>query len=232
VVATIVGYAASAAPADHQDGPATTSQPPADIADVYTWMDGSNVVLAMTVYPDAPAGAQFSPNVQYVFHTASAASGPGATSHPLDVIATFDAAQDISVWVGTAEYLTGNASQTAGLTSPSGKVKVFAGLRADPFFFNLEGFHQTVLDIEALAGSFAHDDAGCPMLDAGVAGALLHQLGTAPDGGAPVDHYATLDALALVVSVDKSLLTAGGPLVSVWGGTYATGPVVADAGGQ
>lgn len=230
-VAAVVGYAASALSADHQDGPATTSEPPADINDVYTWMDGSNVVLAMTVYPAAPTGAQFSDNVQYVFHTASAAAGLGSTSKPVDVIATFDAAQKIKLWVGTSEYVTGDASPTSGLASADGKVKVFAGLRADPFFFNLDGFKQTALDVQGAAASLTFNEAGCPALDSNTSTALVTQLRTAADGGAPVNHFATFNGLAIVVSVDKTLLTAGGAYVSVWGGTYATGPI-GDAGGQ
>jgi hypothetical protein len=229
-VATIIGYAASALSADHQDGPATTSEPPADINDVYTWMDGNDVVLAMTTYPAAPTGAQFSNNVQYVFHTASAAAGLGTTTNPVDVIATFDATQKISVWVGTADYVNGDASPTAGLTSASGKVKVFAGLRSDPFFFNLDGFKQVALDVQGATG-LTFNEAGCPALGA-TGPVLVTQLATAPDGGAPANHFATFNGLAIVVSVDKSLLTKGGAAMSVWGGSYATGPVVGDAGGQ
>ncbi|HEY6461058.1 MAG TPA: DUF4331 family protein [Polyangiaceae bacterium] len=230
-MAAVIGYAASALSADHQDGPATTSEPPADLNDVYTWMDGSNVILAMTVYPAAPTGAQFSDNVQYVFHTASAASGLGATADPVDVIATFDATQKIQLWVGTSEYVTGDASSTSGLASADGKVKVFAGLRADPFFFNLDGFKQTAADVQAAAGSLSFNEAGCPTLDKNTSNTLVTQLATAPDGGAPVNHFATFNGLAIVVAVDKSLLTKGGPYMTMWSGTYATGPI-GDAGGQ
>jgi hypothetical protein len=230
-VVTIIGYGATALSADHQDGPATTSEPPADINDVFTWMDGNNVVLAMTTYPAAPTGAQFSNNVQYVFHTASAGAGLGATTNPVDVIATFDATQKISVWVGTADYVTGDASQTAGLTSASGKVKVFAGLRSDPFFFNLDGFKQVALDVQGAAAGLTFNEAGCPALGA-TGPVLVAQLNAAPDGGAPANHFATFNGLAIVISVDKSLLTKGGAVMSVWGGSYATGPVVVDAGGQ
>jgi hypothetical protein len=230
-VAAVIGYAASALSADHQDGPATTSEPPADLNDVYTWMDGTNVVLAMTVYPAAPTGAQFSDNVQYVFHTGSAAAGLGATSDPVDVIATFDSSQKIKLWVGTSDYVTGDASSTSGLTSADGKVKVFAGLRADPFFFNLDGFKQTAADVQAAAGGLSFNEAGCPTLNSATSTALVTQLATAPDGGAPANHFATLNGLAIVVSVDKTLLTKGGAYMSVWGGTYSTGSV-GDAGGQ
>ncbi len=234
-VAGIIGYAASAYSADHQDGPATTAEPAADINDVFTWMDGNNVVLAMTTNPTATTGTQFSDNVQYVWHTTSvsafgAAADAGAPV-PLDVIATFDASQNIHLWVGTTEYVTGNASQTSGLTSADGMVKVFAGLRADPFFFNLDGFKNTTATVKAVAGSLTANEAGCPSLSTAQQMLLQGDLGHAADGGAPVDHFANLDGMAIVVSVAKSLLTKGGPVVSVWSGTYATGPI-GDAGGQ
>jgi hypothetical protein len=231
-VAAIIGYTASALSADHQDGPATTGEPPADINDVFTWNDGNNVVLAMTVYPAAPAGALFSNNVQYVFHTASASAGLGATTNPVDVIATFSAAspQTIQLWVGTSEYVTGNPSSTTGLSSADGKVKVFAGLRSDPFFFNLDGFKQVAIDVQNATG-LVDNEAGCPALGATTANALVGQLDMSPDGGAPVNHFATFNGLAIVVSIDSTLLTAGGKYMSVWAGTYSTGPV-GDAGGQ
>jgi hypothetical protein len=230
--AGVVGYSASALSADHQDAPATRASPTADINDVYTWMDGSNVVLAMTTYPDAPQGALFDDRVQYVLHTSSG-QGFGATSTYVDVIATFDTStpQKISLWVGATEFVTGNASSPSGLSTADGRVKVFAGLRADPFFFNLDGFKNTVATVESVASTLTFDDAGCPALSAGQQSLLATELATSPDGGAPVDHFATFNGLAIVVSVNKALLTAGGPIVSVWGATYATAPLT-DAGGQ
>jgi Domain of unknown function (DUF4331) len=230
-VAAIIGYSASALSADHQDSPATTASPTADINDVFSWMDGNNVVLAMTIYPNAPQGALFDNRVQYVFHTASGASF-GTTSSNVDVIATFDTTQKISLWVGSTEFVTGDPSPTSGLASADGEVKVFAGLRADPFFFNLDGFHNAVATVESVAASLPPgNDAGCPQLTGGQSSLLVGQLGSAPDGGPAVNHFAAFNALAIVVSVDKSLLTKGGPFVSVSAGTYATAPLT-DAGGQ
>ncbi|HEY1693131.1 MAG TPA: hypothetical protein VGG39_13275 [Polyangiaceae bacterium] len=230
--AAIIGYSASALSADHQDSPATLASPTADINDVYSWVDGGNVVLAMTVYPAAPAGALFDDRVQYAFHTSSGA-GFGATSTYTDVIATFDTStpQKIQLWVGATEYLTGDPSGASGLSSADGKVKVFAGLRADPFFFNLDGFKNTVATVESVASTLTFNDAGCPGLNGGQQTLLGTELATAPDGGAPVDHFATFDGLAIVVSVNKALLTTGGPVMSVWAGTYATTSLT-DAGGQ
>lgn len=232
-VAGAVGYSVTAFSADHLDSPATVAAPTADIADVYAWMNQSNVVLAMTVYPNAPQGAMFDDHVQYVFHTASGQFNPsGPASHGTDIIATFDQSQKLSLWVGTQEFVTGDASQTATpLTSADGKVKVFAGLRADPFFFNLEGFKNVVATVEGAAPSLTFNDAGCPALDQATSNALVGQLKSSADGGAAVNDFASFNSLAIVVEVDKSLLTQGGHLVSVWGATYATAPL-GDAGGQ
>ena len=57
-----------------------------------------------------------------------------------------------SCWLGTDEYVTGDASAITGLTSADGKLKVFAGLRADPFFFNLDGFHHAEATVEGGRG--------------------------------------------------------------------------------
>jgi hypothetical protein len=218
-VAGVAAYARVARSADHLDSPAAKADPAADIADVYAFNDASHAVFAMTVFPVASTSSKFSDTVVYVLHTASAAAY-GATSASEDISCTFNAAQTIQCWAGTDEYVTGDASATTGLASADGKLKVFAGLRADPFFFNLDGFHRAEAIVEGAAGSLTFDPAGCPLLDNGTAATLRTQLTTSADGGPAVDFFANLDALAIVVSIDKSLVTKGGALVSVWGATY------------
>jgi hypothetical protein len=225
----------SAKSADHLDSPATRADSTIDINDVFTWMDGNNLVIAETLYPAATTSSMFSTAAQYVMHTTSSAAYPSTGANKYDVICTFTgstAPQTISCW-GVAngvanEYVTGNASQSTGITSTDGKFKVFAGLRADPFFFNLDGFKNTVATVEAVSalpadagGIPSFTDAGCPMLTTGQVQALDYQLMHAPDGGAPSDFFATLDALSIVVSLDKSLVSSSSnPVVSVWAGTY------------
>jgi hypothetical protein len=218
----------SARSADHLDSPAVVADSTIDINDVYTWMDGTNFVAAVTIYPNAPnagdggAGALFSNAAQYVIHTSSGAAY-GATNTIYDIICTFagtTAPQTVSCWAGTNDYVTGNANTTAGITSASTKFKVFAGLRADPFHFNLAGFKHTVQTVEAAAGGLTFNDAGCPNLDSTTAGVLRGMLATQPDGGPAVDAFQTFNALAIVVSLDKSLVTGGGPIVSVWAATH------------
>jgi hypothetical protein len=204
--------------ADHRDGPAVKTDPSTDINDVYTWNDGNNVVMAMTVFPVADANSKFSNAAAYVFHTESAAAF-GATSNPLDIICTFDATQKISCWAGD-EYVTGDASAAAGIASSSGKMKVFAGRRADPFFFNLEGFNDTRDLVVANAGGLTFNNTGCPNLDDGTRDAILARLqGT--DGGTKDagDFFQSLSTLAIVISIDKALVTKGGALMTVWAST-------------
>ena len=225
-LATAVIHPRLARSADHLDAPATIAEPAADVNDVYTFLDkpgdpATKVIFAMTVFPAAPADAKFSDTVQYVIHTQS---GPkfGATTSDLNIICTFDAAQKASCWAGADEYVTGNASAATGLASASGKFKVFAGLRADPFFFNLAGFKHTVSTVKATVagGGLTFDDAGCPLLQLGVDTALQAQLSSSPDGGPPEDFFKNLNGLAIVVEADKSLVTKGGGVISVWGSTH------------
>lgn len=203
--------------ADHLDGPAVKTDPSTDINDVFTFNDGNNTVFAMTVFPVADANSKFSDAAAYVFHTESAAAF-GATSNPLDIICTFDAAQKIQCWAGD-EYVTGDASQAAGVASTSGKLKVFAGRRADPFFFNLEGFNDTRAFVLANADGLTFDPAtGCPT-NVPFSDVLNRLQGT--DGGTKDagDFFQGLNALAIVVSIDKALVTKGGKLVTVWAST-------------
>ncbi len=216
---TAVVHPRLARSADHLDSPAVKAEHAADINDLYSWVDGNNAIFAMTVFPAAGADAKFSDKIQYVFHTSSGA-GYKQTTSDLDIICTFDAAQKAQCWAGTDEYVTGDASQAAGITSTSGKFKVFAGLRADPFFFNLDGFNDAVGFVKTNGGALAYDDAGCPTVDGVTSGILVNKLSHNPtDGGAPVDFFEKLNTLAIVVAVDKSVVTKGGPVVSSWAST-------------
>jgi len=51
---------------------------------------------------------------------------------------------------------------------------------------------------------------------------VASQLSHSGDGGAPVDFFKTLNALAIVVSIDKSLVTKNGanPLVATYASTH------------
>ncbi len=63
---------------------------------------------------------------------------------------------------------------------------------------------------------------GSPFEAGTTANGLVTQLDRAPDGGPAANHFGTFNTLAIVIEVDTSLVTAGGPLVSVSGATYTT----------
>jgi hypothetical protein len=130
--------------------------------------------------------------------------------------------------VGTTDYVTGDASMPAGLMSTSGNVKVFAGLRDDPFFFNLGGFKDAEADVEAATG-LTLDAAGCPALNAATVMALGKDIGGSNHGAAAaVDFFApnastnpgySGNVLSIVLSIKLSQLNSGGPMLSVWAST-------------
>jgi hypothetical protein len=212
--------ATAALAADHQDGAAVLTDPSTDINDVFAWTstDGTRLNLVMDVFPAATTAAKFSNVAQYVFHTTSSSAYGTAATASEDILCTFDTSQIISCW-GGGEYVHGDASSTSGIASTSGKLRVFAGLRDDPFFFNLDGFKATAAAVHAAAGSLTFDAAGCPALDTATSTALVTQLRSAPGGGPPSDHFKGLNTLSIVVQIDRSLVTTGGSTVGVWAST-------------
>jgi hypothetical protein len=219
-------FAAAVAPmraqaADHVDSPATTAEPAADITDVYAWMsaDAARVNLILNVSPFAGADATFSDAVQYVLHVASSA-GYGQPQMDTRVVCQFYDVMRIECWAGDAEYVAGDPSNPAGLASQSGRMRVFAGLRNDPFFFELDGFKHAVETVVAAAGTLTFDDEGCPAVDAATSGVIVGQLQHDGTGGAAHDTFAGANVLAIVVQIDKAVVTPGGPVLAVWGSTH------------
>jgi len=208
--------------ADHIDGPQAAADPAADITDAFAWMtpDARKVILVMDLTRNANSGSKFSDSVQYVFHTTSRPTFDAPPSDDVPVICQFDPQQRVSCWAGTAAFVTGDATSLSGITSTNGRLRVFTGLRNDPFFFNLAGFRETARIVTAAAGSLTFDAAGCPAVDTATSSALVTQLQRAPGGGPAIDSFADFNVIAIVVEVDKSILTANGPILSVATATY------------
>jgi hypothetical protein len=203
--------------ADHVDSPAVVADPAADITDVYAWVDAGNLNLILNI-PAAGPDAVFSDAVQYVFHL-EASDAYGAAGAESIVLCTFDAGQQVRCWVGENSFVSGDASNPSGLTSDDGRVRVFAGVRNDPFFFNLSGFNATIDAVVAAAPNLAFDDAGCPALDAATSGVLVGQLSAEPDATEARDDFAGGAVLSLVVQLDPALVEAEDRIVAVWAST-------------
>jgi hypothetical protein len=204
--------------ADHADGPATTADPTADITDVFAWMspDASHMYLAMGIGRNVGSDFRFSDSVQYVIHTSSKASFGAASATPYDIICEFDVSGQLRCWAGNDYFIGGDPN---GTQSSDGKFEVFAGIRNDSFFFNLIGFKDTAKIVGTVAPSLAFDAAGCPKLDAATSAFLVNQLKT-QDGAPPKDDFLHFNLGMIVASLDKSLVTRGGPIVGVWGSTH------------
>jgi len=221
-LAAVALLAGSGLAADRGDAPSLASTPMADITDVYAWMTGSNLNLVMDVSPLDDGTRAFSPAVVYVFHlTSKSGIGIGVTDGTeTRVTCKFATNTSVQCWVTTGstvkDYVTGDPSNTAGVTSILGKVKVFAGRRSDPLFFNATGFKTAVTTFLGQSVG-APDGAGCPkLMTQGQAGALR----TAWTTGS--DDFATSNVMALVLQLDKSLVnTSGNTAVAVWASTHA-----------
>ncbi len=211
---------AAALAADHIDSPAAVADPAADITDLYAWTssDASKINLVMDVTPFAGDSASFSDAVQYVFHVNSSA-GYGMAATETLILCQFDAAGAVECWAKD-EYVKGDASAEAGLSSAGGKLKVFAGRRNDPFFMEFTGFTETVKAVLAAAPSLDFDSDGCPALDGATSAVLVGQLQSGAGGAAASDTFAGSNVLSLVIEVDKSIVNSGGPILGVWASSH------------
>jgi len=228
-LAALGAVSTAAFAADHRDGSMAGVQAPTNIAsdinDVYAFMNAGQVVLAMTVFPAADAAATFDDATVYRFvvnkHEAFGAVPVSAGT--TNVYATFNTAGDIQMWIvdqtGTLDYVSGDPSAEAGLTSNGGTFKVFAGRRTDPFYFYLDGFNAARGAVfDALTAGLPLNGNGCPIIDATVGGVLRDALTTTVQTD---DFFDTLNTLAIVVEADPDLFTdATNTLFTVYASTH------------
>lgn len=136
LLATGIGAACAA---DHRDSPLTTADPAADINDVYAFVnpnDADEVILVATVLPVANANSRFSDAVSYRFNISNGSDGGDTT-----ITCTFpeEATRVLCRNEGDTLYAEGNLGEIVD----ADELRVFAGLRDDPFFFDLDAFNET-----------------------------------------------------------------------------------------
>lgn len=229
--------------ADHGDAPTAKLSPMADIADVYAWntADATKVNLAMTFSPEDDGTRTFGPSVAYALHV---------TSHPAfgmagmesKIICTFTSDTAGKCWLvdpngKTKDYVEGDLSAAAGRVSASGKFRVFAGRRSDPFFFNLGGVASAIgyalanVCMSASCPGIAQKDlAGCPSMTYIQGNTIQTLIKTKPstnlaatpcDDTANIDCFIGFNVMAIVIQIDKGELLQGtDKIISVWGSTH------------
>ena len=215
IAVSVAGIGAVLA-SDHQDTPEVELNSSMDINDVYVFpgSTGDRIVLAVTTAsPIATQSASFDPNLLYQIKI----DNTGDATEDLVFQVTFSdaagAAQQVSVRgpvapasQGTSNTLVGTGPLVQGAVGvalgSAAATQVFAGLRGDPFFIDLEQFFRIVPDRRPSTG---------PLSALPVSATSFRNPG--------VDLLAPFNALAIVIEVPKSQLlssTAADAKIGVW----------------
>ena len=210
---------------DHADTPTIAKTPGADLTDVFVFpspTNPNNVVLVMDVHPLIPtgqaAGVSFDPDVLYQFKI----DNVGDNVEHLVIQAKFTGTgpnQTVAVAGPLAPSTTGTSSVLLvqnGLTtgtinqtfSPQTGIKVFAGAREDPFFFDLNQFFKILPDRATPLTGVADPTPNTPK-DTSFNGF--------PGRPAASDFLAGYNLLSIVVELPKSQLGSG--KIGVWSTT-------------
>lgn len=137
--------------ADHLDPPSRTdfrvdptTDPAADIADIYAWTTATHLNLVYTFAGpnDSSSAGLYDPNVRYRIHISN---GGRTDDDEFTIMAQFGRGTG-----GTGIKFDGLPGVTGSLITPVERiteapngVRVYAGLRVDPFFFDVLGFRET-----------------------------------------------------------------------------------------
>jgi hypothetical protein len=209
---------------DHQDTPEVELHPRLDINDVFAF-PGSNpnrVALVLTtsspLTPAASVGATFDPDILYQIKVDN--TGDGVEDLVLQF--TFDgegSAQRVTMHGPVAPdqtgrlntIVSGGPTMTGSINSVLGAadgVQLFAGLRDDPFYIDLEQFFKILPDRAPVEGP-------------------LSKIGPKPEASAfrnpGVDYLRGINALGIVVELPESMLLAADagsdPKLGIWATT-------------
>ena len=206
---------------DHQDTPEVELSPRMDINDIYAFPGSTDdrIALVMTtsspITPAQGATALFDPNLLYQLKV----DNNGDAVEDLVLQVTFEgtgANQKVVVrgpvrpeMTGTRSTVVNNATQLTGTFNTAfgspGSMQVFAGLRDDPFFLDLEQFFRIVPDRRPVSGALSQ------LPDQPTASSFR-------PAGQAVDYLRGLNTLAIVIELPESQLTGGGTgKLGIWG---------------
>lgn len=211
---------------DHFDSPLVRGADKlADLGGLFAWMSEDAAVLnvAVTTFPyiyEHPTRRSFGTEYQYAVHVSSAPA-LGVPAEHETLLCQFYAPHALECWLG-GEYVVGDPSAPHGIQSSSGKLRVFAGVRKDPFLIDIPGFKATVAQVSRELPAMIKDEHGCPLLSKAESNgwvATFQGNGATPPGPA-VDTFEEREILALVFAIDKTLVNRGGPVLGLWSSTH------------
>lgn len=197
--------------ADHRDSPLNVANPLADINDVYAFRsaeNSSNVVVAISVNPliapsDNASRGKFDPAVTYQVHIDRTGDYAGEAMAEFSV----NSAADTLIVNGLGQQITAPITPPGAspIVTNVGGIKLFAGLRDDPFFFDLTGFQ-----------AFVASPTKLPAQGLRFQGA-----------GTPADTFAGTNVLAIVIEVPITAATGGSSAnsgtIRAWASTERNG---------
>ena len=192
-----------------------------DVNDVYAFPGASadRIVLAMTtsspITPAQSSGAAFDPNLLYQLKIDN--TGDGVEDKVIQITFSGSGAnQQVTMrgpvapaQTGTMNTLVSSGPSVTGATnsnlgSATG-MQVFAGIRDDPFFLDLEQFFRIVPDRKPVSGPLAQ------LPDQATASSFR-------PAGQAVDYLRGINTLAIVLEMPAAMLTDGGTRkIGVWG---------------
>ena len=142
LLVALTGLAGVVQASDHEDAPISENDPIADLADLYAFVDPHcqsvagqgceadpiELILALTINPNATGAEQFSEDVLYHFYFENDAGEDSQIdcSFSAEQVVTCAGMGDLSV------------SAPVGEVGINGNIRVYAGLRDDPFSWDFE----------------------------------------------------------------------------------------------
>jgi len=141
-----LGDAPEAQAADHIEAPGTSADTPADIDDFYAWHTANSLVTVLTFDGlKAPMMGQtgtYDPDVLYTVHI----DNNGDNVADFNIYTRFGQ-NALGEWGMQVTNLPGEAGPLVGpvnTTNSGASAQAWAGLADDPFFFDLQGFNDTL----------------------------------------------------------------------------------------
>ncbi len=212
--------------ADHREAPKVDAIGEGDLTDVFAFVDpvdATRIVFVLSVNPFAPPSSSstysFSPDLLYQIKIDN--TGDAREDQVLQfVFSGLGQKQTVSIYGPAAPVSTGARNQllTSAPTasgafnkvfgSPTG-VLGFAGVRDDPFVFDIGQFFRILNGSQDLFRQVGTSFRGRPVR---------------PDGTSGVDAFGGFNLTSLVVSVPKAMVRGATSKINVWGTVSAPVP--------
>ena len=206
--------------ADHLDAPNLAAREDADINDVYVFPGSTAGRTAIAVTTSPAAGVigpiDYATNVRYKINVDRNADAVEDLAYVVDFAAASAGSQAYTVtrYAGAnartlAQGVVLGGGQRGDTNALKGDGVIFAGLRADPFFFDLAAFRHVVLGVDNGRTGFC-DQAG----------------------NTGIDFFASFITNGIVLELPNDALSDSGGTIGVWATTLdrATGAMIDQMG--